>query len=86
MRSEKQWVHDENPIKNGCREVFSRAPVCAAGLFTLRSIELLFIGAMQALENVATIAFKHATQAVNPSVMWGGACVSNERSCAAADF
>ena len=73
MRREKQWVHDENPIKIGCCKVFSRAQVCAAGLFTLRSIELLFIGAMQALKNVATIAFKHATQAVNPSVRWGGA-------------
>jgi hypothetical protein len=73
MRREKQWVHNENPIKIGCREVFSRAQVSAAGLFTLRSTELLFIRAMQALENVANIAFKHATQAVNPSVMWGGA-------------
>jgi len=73
VRKEKQWVHDVNPLKIGCREVFSRAQVSAAGLFTLRSRELLFIRAMQALENVATIAFKHATQAVNPAVMRGGA-------------
>ena len=53
MQRKKQWVHDENPIKIGCREVFSRAQVSAAGLFTLRSIELLFIRAMQALESVA---------------------------------
>ena len=53
MRREKQWVHDENPVKIGCREVSSRAQVSAAGLFTLRSIELLFIRAMQALESVA---------------------------------
>jgi len=73
MRREKQWVHNENPIKIGCREVFSRAQVSAAGLFTLLSTELLFIRAMQALENVANIAFKHATQAQNPAVIWGGA-------------
>ena len=54
MRREKQWAHDENPIKIGCREVFSRAQVSAAGLFTLRSVELLFIRSMQALESVAT--------------------------------
>ena len=35
MRREKQWVHDENPVKIGCREVFSRAQVSAAGLVTL---------------------------------------------------
>lgn len=73
MQRKKQWVHDENPINIGCREVFSRAQVSAAGFFTLCSIELLFIRAMLALENVANIASKHATQAVNPSVMWVGA-------------
>ena len=55
MRREKQWVHDENPVKIGCREVFSRAQVSAAGLFTLRSSELLVIRAMQALENAAAL-------------------------------
>jgi hypothetical protein len=48
-------VHDANPLKIGCGEVFSRAQVCAAGLFTLRSIELLFICELQALENVAAL-------------------------------
>lgn len=52
MRSEKQWVHDENPVEIGYREVFSRAQVCAAGLLTLRSIEQLFIGAMQAFKKL----------------------------------
>ena len=55
VRREKQWVHDANPLKIGYREVFSRAQVCAAGLFTLRSIELLFICELQALENVAAL-------------------------------
>lgn len=55
MRGEKQWVHDANPLKIGCREVFSRAQVCAAGLLTLRSSELLFIRAKQALGNVAAL-------------------------------
>ena len=53
VRGEKQWVHDANPLKIGCSEVFSRAQVCAAGLFTLRVSELLFIRELQALENVA---------------------------------
>ena len=55
VRGEKQWVHDANPLKIGYREVFSRAQVSAAGLFTLRSRELLFIRAMQALENAAAL-------------------------------
>ena len=55
VRKQKQWVHDANPLKIGCREVFSRAQVSAAGLFTLPSIELLFIRAMQALENAAAL-------------------------------
>jgi hypothetical protein len=54
-RKEKQWFHDVNPLKIGCREVFSRAQMSAAGLFTLRSRELLFIRAMQALENAAAL-------------------------------
>jgi len=33
----------------------SRAHVCAASLFTLRRRELLFIRAMQALENAAAL-------------------------------
>jgi hypothetical protein len=43
VRREKQWVHGVNPLKIGCRDVFSRAQLCAAGLFTLPSSELLFI-------------------------------------------
>jgi hypothetical protein len=43
VRGEKQWVHGVNPLKIGCRDVFSRAQVSAAGLFTLPSSELLFI-------------------------------------------
>jgi hypothetical protein len=43
VQGEKQWVHEANPLKIGCREVFSRAQLCAAGLFTLPSSELLFI-------------------------------------------
>jgi hypothetical protein len=72
-RKEKQWFHDVNPIKIGYREVFSRAQVCAAGLVTLLNIELLFMYKEQALESVATPAFKHQAQAVNPAVMRGGA-------------
>ena len=73
VRREKQWVHDANPLKIGCREVFSRAQVSAAGLFTLPSSELLFTRAMQALEKCCSAAFKHQAQAVNPAVMRGGA-------------
>jgi hypothetical protein len=70
-RRAKQWFHDVNPLKIGCREVFSRAQVCAAGLVTLLNIELLFMYKEQALESVATHAFKHQAQAVNPAVMRG---------------
>ena len=76
-RKEKQWFHDVNPLKIGYREVFSRAQVCAAGLVTLLNIELLFMYKAQALESVATPAFKHQAQAVNPAVMRGGARNSN---------
>jgi hypothetical protein len=62
-------VHDANPLKIGYREVFSRAQVCAAGLFTLRSIELLFICELQALKKCCRHAFENAAQAVNPAVM-----------------
>ena len=73
MRGEKQWVHGVNPLKIGCRDVFSRAQECAAGLVTLPNIEWLFMYKEQALESVATPAFKHQAQAVNPAVMRGGA-------------
>ena len=73
MRGEKQWVHGVNPLKIGCRDVFSRAQVSAAGLVTLPNIEWLFMYKEQALESVATPAFKHQAQAVNPAVMRGGA-------------
>ena len=77
VRKQKQWVHDANPLKIGCREVLSRAQVSAAGLVTLPNIELLFMYKEQALESIATPALKQPTQALSPAVMRGGARSSN---------
>ena len=73
VRGEKQWVHEANPLKIGCGEVFSRAQVCAAGLLSLLSIELLFTRALHTLQKCCRPAFENAAQAVNPAVMRGGA-------------
>jgi hypothetical protein len=45
-------AHDANPLKIGCGEVFSRAQVCAAGLLSLLSFELLFTRELHALEKM----------------------------------
>jgi hypothetical protein len=66
-------THDANPLKIGCGEVFSRAQVCAAGLLSLLSIELLFTRALHTLQKCCRPAFENAAQAVNPAVMRGGA-------------
>jgi hypothetical protein len=66
-------AHDANPLKIGCGEVFSRAQVCAAGLLSLLSIELLFTRALHTLQKCCRPAFENAAQAVNPAVMRGGA-------------
>jgi len=56
--------------------------VSAAGLITLPNIELLFTHELQTLENASTPAFKHATQALSPAVMRGGARNSKRRTAA----